>query len=68
MALRIVFAGTPEFSVPCLDAAAARGEVVAVKGEPVAKAGRGRYLPKAKPDAAIPLGRSIFSEDISDIF
>ncbi|MFM8802220.1 MAG: hypothetical protein ACKOEE_16945, partial [Tagaea sp.] len=51
-----------------IDTTLSRGEVVAVKGEPVAKPGRGRYLPKAKPDAAIPLGRSIFTEDISDIF
>jgi dihydropyrimidinase len=51
-----------------IDTTLSRGQVVAVKGEPVAKPGRGRYLPKAKPDAAIPLGRSIFTEDISDIF
>ena len=44
MALRIVFAGTPEFSVPCLDAAAARGEVVAVYTQPDRPAGRGRAL------------------------
>jgi methionyl-tRNA formyltransferase len=30
MALRIVFAGTPEFAVPSLRAAASRNEVVAV--------------------------------------
>jgi methionyl-tRNA formyltransferase len=42
MALRIVFAGTPAFSVPCLDAAAARGEVVAVYTQPDRPAGRGR--------------------------
>jgi methionyl-tRNA formyltransferase len=44
MALRIVFAGTPDFSVPCLDAAAARGEVVAVYTQPDRPAGRGRAL------------------------
>ena len=44
MGLRIVFAGTPEFSVPCLDAAAARGEVVAVYTQPDRPAGRGRAL------------------------
>ncbi|MFN8902326.1 MAG: methionyl-tRNA formyltransferase, partial [Lysobacteraceae bacterium] len=42
--MRIVFAGTPEFSVPCLDAAAARGEVVAVYTQPDRPAGRGRAL------------------------
>ncbi|MFN7294547.1 MAG: methionyl-tRNA formyltransferase [Lysobacteraceae bacterium] len=42
--MRIVFAGTPEFSVPCLDAAAARGEVVAVYTQPDRPAGRGSAL------------------------
>ncbi|MFN9967282.1 MAG: methionyl-tRNA formyltransferase, partial [Lysobacteraceae bacterium] len=42
--MRIVFAGTPEFSVPCLDAAAARGELVAVYTQPDRPAGRGRAL------------------------
>lgn len=44
MALRIVFAGTPEFAVPCLRAAAACGEVVAVYTQPDRPAGRGRKL------------------------
>ena len=44
MGLRIVFAGTPAFSVPCLEAAAARGEVVAVYTQPDRPAGRGRAL------------------------
>jgi methionyl-tRNA formyltransferase len=42
--MRIVFAGTPEFAVPCLRAAAARGEVVAVYTQPDRPAGRGREL------------------------
>ncbi len=42
MALRIVFAGTPEFAVPALRAAARRGEVVAVYTQPDRPAGRGR--------------------------
>ncbi|GAB2583445.1 methionyl-tRNA formyltransferase [Dyella jejuensis] len=42
---RIVFAGTPEFSVPCLDACRASGaEVVAVYTQPDRPAGRGRKL------------------------
>ncbi len=42
---RIVFAGTPEFAVPCLDAASASGhEVVAVYTQPDRPAGRGRQL------------------------
>ncbi|MCU0953420.1 MAG: methionyl-tRNA formyltransferase [Hyphomicrobium sp.] len=42
MALRLVFMGTPEFSVPCLDALVARGhEVAAVYSQPPRPAGRG---------------------------
>jgi len=44
MALRIVFAGTPEFAVPALRAAAERHEVVAVYTQPDRPAGRGRDL------------------------
>ncbi|MET0230166.1 MAG: methionyl-tRNA formyltransferase [Rhodanobacteraceae bacterium] len=41
--LRLVFAGTPEFAVPCLDAClAAPAEVVAVYTQPDRPAGRGR--------------------------
>lgn len=43
--MRIVFAGTPEFAVPCLDAALASGhEVVAAYTQPDRPAGRGRAL------------------------
>lgn len=44
MALRIVFAGTPEFAVPALRSAAQGGEVVAVYTQPDRPAGRGRQL------------------------
>ena len=44
MSLRIVFAGTPDFAVPCLRAAAERGEVVGVYTQPDRPAGRGRQL------------------------
>jgi len=44
MALRIVFAGTPGFAVPCLRAANAKGDVVAVYTQPDRPAGRGRQL------------------------
>ena len=44
MTLRIVFAGTPEFAVPSLRAAAQRNEVVAVYTQPDRPAGRGRGL------------------------
>ena len=44
-ALRLVFAGTPEFAVPCLAACRASGaEVVAVYTQPDRPAGRGRQL------------------------
>jgi methionyl-tRNA formyltransferase len=42
--MKIVFAGTPEFAVPCLRAAARHGEVVAVYTQPDRPAGRGRGL------------------------
>ncbi len=40
--MRIIFAGTPDFAVPSLRAAADRGEVVAVYTQPDRPAGRGR--------------------------
>ncbi|QWT19321.1 methionyl-tRNA formyltransferase [Bacillus sp. NP157] len=43
--LRVVFAGTPDFSVPCLEACRTAGvEVVAVYTQPDRPAGRGRKL------------------------
>ncbi|WP_159017138.1 methionyl-tRNA formyltransferase [Cognatiluteimonas profundi] len=42
--MRIVFAGTPDFAVPSLRAAAERNEVVAVYTQPDRPAGRGRDL------------------------
>jgi len=48
MALRIVFAGTPAFSVACLDAAAAHGEVIAVYTQPDRPSGRGRALAQSE--------------------
>ena len=55
MSLRIVFAGTPEFSVPCLEACRASGaDVVAVYTQPDRPAGRGRKLtPSPVKQAAI---------------
>lgn len=64
MALRIVFAGTPEFSVPCLDAAAARGEVVAVYTQPDRPAGRGRALAESPvKQRAKQLGIEVFQPE-----
>ena len=42
--MRIVFAGTPEFAVPCLRAAAQNAEIAAVYTQPDRPAGRGRGL------------------------
>lgn len=44
MTLRIVFAGTPEFALPSLRAAARCGDIVAVYTQPDRPAGRGRQL------------------------
>ena len=44
MSLRIVFAGTPDFAVPSLRAAAQRNEIFAVYTQPDRPAGRGRGL------------------------
>lgn len=56
--MRIVFAGTPEFSVPCLEACRASGaQVVAVYTQPDRPAGRGRKLaPGPVKQAALAAG------------
>ncbi|MCE7032095.1 methionyl-tRNA formyltransferase [Lysobacter sp. GX 14042] len=55
--MRIVFAGTPEFAVPSLRAAATRAELIAVYTQPDRPAGRGRGL-AASPvkQAALEMG------------
>ncbi len=64
MALRIVFAGTPDFAVPSLRVAAAQGEVVAVYTQPDRPAGRGRAL-AASPvkQAALELGLPVLQPE-----
>jgi methionyl-tRNA formyltransferase len=42
--MRVIFMGTPEFSVPALEAVAAAHEVVAVYSQPPRPAGRGKAL------------------------
>lgn len=55
--LRLVFAGTPEFAVPSLHAAARGGELLAVYTQPDRPAGRGRRLaPSPVKRAALALG------------
>jgi methionyl-tRNA formyltransferase len=56
--MKIVFAGTPEFAVPSLRAAIARGEVVGVYTQPDRPAGRGRGL-TASPVKQEALARGI---------
>lgn len=46
--MRVIFMGTPDFSVPVLDALAAQHEVVAVYSQPPRPAGRGK---KERPSA-----------------
>jgi methionyl-tRNA formyltransferase len=58
MGLRIVFAGTPEFAVPSLRAAAECGEVVGVYTQPDRPAGRGRQLAMS-PEKIEALGRGL---------
>ncbi|HKR76128.1 MAG TPA: methionyl-tRNA formyltransferase [Rhodanobacter sp.] len=59
--MRVVFAGTPEFSVPCLEACRASGaEVVAVYTQPDRPAGRGRRLaPSPVKQAALAAGIAV---------
>ena len=61
MKLRVVFAGTPEFSVPCLEACRASGaKVVAVYTQPDRPAGRGRRLtPSPVKQAALAAGIAV---------
>jgi len=64
MALRIVFAGTPEFAVPALRSAAQRGEVVAVYTQPDRPAGRGRQLqPSPVKREALERGIPVFQPE-----
>ncbi len=62
--MRIVFAGTPDFAVPSLQAAVAHGEVVAVYTQPDRPAGRGRAL-AASPvkQAALELGLPVLQPE-----
>lgn len=59
--MRVVFAGTPEFSVPCLEACRASGaEVVAAYTQPDRPAGRGRKLaPSPVKQAALAAGIAV---------
>ncbi|PYF12105.1 methionyl-tRNA formyltransferase [Rhodobacter viridis] len=58
--MRVIFMGTPEFSVPVLEALAAQHEVVAVYSQPPRPAGRGKALrPSPVQARAEALGLSV---------
>jgi methionyl-tRNA formyltransferase len=61
--LKLIYAGTPEFAVPTLQALVARGHtVLAVYTQPDRKAGRGQLLsPSAVKQAALSLGLPVFT-------
>ena len=60
--MRVVFMGTPAFSVPALTAIAARHEVVAVYTQPARAAGRGqKSRPGPVADAAAAMGLELRS-------
>jgi methionyl-tRNA formyltransferase len=62
--MRLVFAGTPEFAVPSLIAAARRNEVVAAYTQPDRPAGRGRALsPSPVKRAALERGIEVFQPE-----
>ena len=62
--MRIVFAGTPEFAVPSLRAAARHHEVVAVYTQPDRPAGRGRGLtPSPVKLEAVARGIPVYQPD-----
>jgi methionyl-tRNA formyltransferase len=57
--MRIVFAGTPEFAVPSLRVAAARGEVVTVYTQPDRPAGRAGCRPVSYTHLTLPTNREV---------
>jgi len=62
--MRLVFAGTPDFAVPSLVAAARRNEVVAAYTQPDRPAGRGRALsPSPVKRAALERGIEVFQPE-----
>ncbi|MBW3549701.1 MAG: methionyl-tRNA formyltransferase [Proteobacteria bacterium] len=62
--MKLVFAGTPDFAVPSLRAAAQRNEVVAVYTQPDRPAGRGRGMtPSPVKRAALELGLPVLQPD-----
>ena len=63
--MRIVFMGTPEFSVPVLQALAARHEVVCVYCQPPRPAGRGKADRKSPVQRAAEALRLVVRHPVS---
>lgn len=62
--MRIVFMGTPEFAVPCLDICNEMGEVVLVVTQPDRPKGRGKKLaPPPVKERAEALGLAVFQPE-----
>ena len=62
--LRIVFMGSPEFSIPCLDRLAKTHDVCAVYSQPPKKSGRGmKTTPVPTADYALKAGLPLFTPD-----
>ena len=62
--LRIVFMGSPEFAIPCLDRLAKTHDVCAVYSQPAKKSGRGmKATPVPVADYAVKTGLPLFTPD-----
>ena len=62
--LRIVFMGSPEFAIPCLDRLAKTHDVCAVYSQPAKKSGRGmKTTPVPTADYALKAGLPLFTPD-----
>ena len=62
--LRIVFMGSPEFAIPCLDRLARTHDVCAVYSQPAKKSGRGmKTTPAPTADYALKEGLPLFTPD-----
>ena len=62
--LRIVFMGSPEFAIPCLDRLAKTHDVCAVYSQPAKKSGRGmKTTPVPTADYALKTGLPLFTPD-----
>lgn len=62
--MRIIFMGTPEFAVPCLDICHELGEVVMVVTQPDRPKGRGKKLaPSPVKERALELGLEVFQPE-----